>query len=363
MDILSFFSTLATPSAEMFLAPQRTWVFVVGVLHFKANDSFESFPTANRRDTQLVQFFKSQGVPGDQIIALYDEAATHEEIGQSLVSLLHRAAPGDALFLYYTGHGYRENSEDAFFTAYDTGEDVPGWSINSICPLIARYFLGDKAFLAADCCNSGYLAEVVQQQQGRVNYACVTSSSARELSTGHWTFSDCLLDALHGEPYIDLNQDGMITLDEFAAYARDEMALAEEQHASFGTTAGFPLTMALATAKPRPATPIGERVKVKYENEWFAGRVVATEGQQWQVRYIGYDDPADWFDSQDKNALRQLKVAPGFAVGTLIDVKWQGEWYPARVMETENGVHLVHYTGYDHSWDEWVPSKRIRVPK
>jgi hypothetical protein len=45
-----------------------------------------------------------------------------------------------------------------------------------------------------------------------------------------------------------------------------------------------------------------------------------------------------------------------------VQVEWQGQWYPAVVMKTEKEKYYIHYIGYDDSWDEWVPRKRIRFP-
>ena len=45
-----------------------------------------------------------------------------------------------------------------------------------------------------------------------------------------------------------------------------------------------------------------------------------------------------------------------------MEVNWKGRWYSAKILEAKGGRHLVHYVGYDDSWDEWVPDNRIRRP-
>src|SRR5207237_100875 len=60
--------------------PQRTWVFAVGILQFQHKDMFESFPQKNRRDTQLIEFFRQQGVPESQIVFLKDGQATSRRV-------------------------------------------------------------------------------------------------------------------------------------------------------------------------------------------------------------------------------------------------------------------------------------------
>jgi hypothetical protein len=53
---------------------------------------------------------------------------------------------------------------------------------------------------------------------------------------------------------------------------------------------------------------------------------------------------------------------PAFAYmpGDKVEVNWKGSWYPAEVMEVSGNRCLIHYDGYDNSWDEWVGPARIR---
>jgi len=48
--------------------PKRTWVFVVGILQWQHKEMFDSFPQTNRRDAQLVEYFRQQGVPESQLV-------------------------------------------------------------------------------------------------------------------------------------------------------------------------------------------------------------------------------------------------------------------------------------------------------
>src|SRR6185369_11000377 len=56
--------------------PQKTWVFIVGLVTWKDTESFDSFPGQNRKDTVLVDTFKKRGVPAEQIVYLQDAEAT-----------------------------------------------------------------------------------------------------------------------------------------------------------------------------------------------------------------------------------------------------------------------------------------------
>src|SRR3989442_10477840 len=192
--------------------PQRTWVFVVGTLQWKHRDMFDSFPQKNRRDAQLVEFFRQQGVPSQQLVYLQDAQATTRQVKTAFAAFLAKAREGDLLFVYYCGHGYKsDDGRTTFFATYDAGDDTPGWSTDSIVRDIEKYFKGSRAFLTADCCYSGSLAQQTQKLGHRVSYATLASASASHVSTENWTFTEMLLAALRGESFADLNGDGEIT--------------------------------------------------------------------------------------------------------------------------------------------------------
>ena len=208
--------------------PQRTWVFVVGTLQWKHRDIFDSFPQKNRRDAQLVEFFRHQGVPGQQVVYLQDAQATTRQVKTAFAAFLTKAREGDLLFVYYCGHGYKsDDARTTFFATYDAGEDTPGWSTDSIVRDIEKYFKGSRAFLTADCCYSGSLTQQTRRLSQRVSFACLTSSSASQLSTGNWTFTEMLVAGLSGKAFADLNSDGQITLSELAEDVKEDMAICE----------------------------------------------------------------------------------------------------------------------------------------
>jgi hypothetical protein len=43
-----------------------------------------------------------------------------------------------------------------------------------------------------------------------------------------------------------------------------------------------------------------------------------------------------------------------------VEVYWGNKWWPAEVVQVNGGLTRIHYTGWDSSWDEWVPANRIR---
>ena len=288
--------------------PQRTWVFVVGTLKWKHHDMFDSFPQKNRRDAQLVESFRQQGVPDERMVYLQDAQATTRQVKTAFTALLAKAREGDFLFVYYCGHGYKSVDErTTWFATYDAGDDTPGWSTDSIVKDIEKYFKGSRAFLTADCCYSGSLAQQARRLGQRVSYACLTSSSASELSTGNWTFTEMLVAGLSGKAFADLNSDGQITLSELAEDVKEDMAFAEEQRSSFTTTGSFAPSTVLARAERKVNPEVSKRVEVKSEGNWWKARVIDARAGTFHVHYYGFEDSDDEWVRLSQ--IRETKIA------------------------------------------------------
>lgn len=338
--------------------PARTWAFVVGILEWKHDDLFESFPKENRRDAALVELLQKQGIPQDQIVYLQDRQATTRRIQQSFASHLAKARAGDLLLVYFTGHGDRSDDGSAYFASYDADGDAnQGWVVDTIPATIEEHFAGARALLIADCCCSGSLIDAAAQQAQRVGYACLASSLANETSTGNWTFTEDLMAGLSGLAFVDADGDSAITLRELAAQIAATMAFAEEQIATFGVTKGFDPNMVLATARPRPHPRVGQRVGVFSEDEWYRAQIVAVRGKQLKVHFYGYDESDDEWVTDD--LIRNI-TRPSYPVGAAVAVKRKRTWLPATVKEVREGIHYIQYESLGPEWNEWAPLSRIR---
>ncbi len=313
----------ATAIAGRDWQPRRTWVYVVGVLEWQNEDMFDSFPKENRRDAQLVSFFRQQGVPDEQIIFLKDAQATSRRVRASFPAFLSKAKDGDFLFFYYTGHGYKSDDEkQTLFATYDAGDEVDGWATDSIVRDIERNFRGSRALLTADTCYSGNLGLQVQRLGNRVSYASLTSSSSSQQSTGNWTFTEMLLAGFRGKSFADINGDGEVSLTELAEDIKDDMAFAEGQRSTFATSADFPEEMFLAPAERKINPAISRRVEVRSEGDWYKARVIDARGSQYLVHYYGYDDWDDeWVTARQIRNFQTTQHRPG----TRVEATWQGK--------------------------------------
>ncbi|HYJ45301.1 MAG TPA: caspase family protein, partial [Pyrinomonadaceae bacterium] len=282
----------------------------VGILEWQHSDSWESFPKEGRKDAELVEFFRQAGVPRDQILFIKDREATKERVQRLMARHLSRASEGDMLIFYFTGHGARdEETGTVYFANYDADDDLArtAWSVPSIFNSIERNFKGSRALLIADCCYSGALADEAVRRRTSIAYAALASARSDSTSTGEWTFTETLLRGFRGNARVDRDQDGEIELSELARYENARMRSVEGQATSFAATRNFPSEMVLAEVSHREvsnrrATPASER----------------------------------------------------------LEVEWQGEWYPAAILEVRGTRYRIHYLGYGSEWDEWVDRARLR---
>ncbi len=260
------------------LNPQKTWLFAVGILTFANNASWDS---SNRRDSQIVSLFSSRGLPDGHISYIADRRGTLANIKGALGPFLERSQQGDFLIHYYTGHG-----------GVGSFETTNGGSYNHafIAKQITSKFNGKQVLLLGDCCDSGSLEDVVKNASGPIAFACLSSSSRTESGNGRWTFSQAVLDGLRGEPYVDLNGDGYITIDEIAAHVKHDIRVYENNHSIYRKTSDFNGKMVLAkTNSSGRREP--EPVRVLYHSKWWKAKLMERSGNKARIRWIqlGYD--------------------------------------------------------------------------
>ena len=341
--------------------PETTWVFAVGILEWENSETWDSFPDAmaGRFDEKLIDFFRSQGVPDEQIIYLQDEEATLDAIQENLIELLSSTDEEDLFILYFAGHGdWDSESGEYYFINYDANaEDRDNyWSVASIFDDIEDNFHGSQVLLLADCCFSGGLIDELKQRETDIAYACVSSAYAHNSSTGDWTFTESLYKGLLGDPVVDLDGDRIITLYDFARYAELEMAFIEEQKSMFLTLNDFDPQMQLARVSDAIEPIEGKRVEVEYEGEWYKAKTLERSDGQVKVEYIGDEWEPEWVD--------EAQIHPydpdTFAVGDEVEVEYEEQWYPATVKKAWYGLHFVSYDDFGAEWEEWVGSDRIR---
>lgn len=338
--------------------PEKTWLFVVGILEWKDTDTWSPFPEAvdGRCDQQLVDFFKKSGVPKDQIVYLQDKQATLKRIQKSLPEFLGKPGPGDLFIFYFAGHGWWDSSDNKYYFAnYDDSSDL--WPVRSIFDAVEENFQGGQVLFLADCCHSGGMLLELKKRRWTFPAACLTSTYAHNFSTGSWTFSECLLKALRGDAQLDYDGDGAIGLDELARYTEREMAFFNAQKSVFSVASGFSPGFVLAGATGKRDPNIGRHVEVRFKDgKWYRAVVVGQDDDGVEICYC--EDESKEVVA-DKQRIRPYQPAM-LPRGSRVKVTWtDGEKYDAVIREAWYGLYFIHYPDYEDDYDEWVSDDQV----
>ena len=343
-------SSQATPVWE----PAKTWVFAVGVIQFD-NPDLTSWPDEGRADADMIEALRKRGVPEDHILFLKNREGTLQNITHQFGPFLKQAGPEDTLIFYYAGHGsrnYREAARPCTFVTYDTASS---WTVSSIFETVNRDFHGQQVLYTADCCHSGTLVVEAAKQPERA--AALTSAHVSSTSTGNWTFTRCLTMMYEGNPMLDRSGDGQITFTEAAQFAVNEMAVLEGQHSANGTSGGFPSDMVISRATGPHSPRMGEFIEGESAGKWWKARVLKERDGEVYVTWPGWKRSYDEWLPLSRTRPYHPKT---YKVGDLVQTEWRKQWYDARVIKVELGLHLVHYEGFAESDDEWVRYDRLR---
>jgi hypothetical protein len=352
------------------LEPAKTHAVIVGVLEWQ--HGLTGYPKKHRKDQELRDVLVRRGTPEANIALLLDRDATLPKIRDAVARTARAAGPGSTLLVYYAGHGMPCGAGDFCFANYELNPrkvKETGWSLKELGDTLAREFKGKRVLLCADCCYSGGLEVVVDRLAADgIPAALLTSASSANTSTNNWTFTQSLIDGLNGEPLLDANGDGHITLGELAGEVRAAMRHREGQLHGFkakGVAEEFEVARA-SGARPRAADarfPVGSYVKALDHGQKRTGRVTAVDGDRCTVEFYDYSDKRTAAYAARELTASAGDVAPTLDAGVKPDceVEWQGGWYPARLLKTDKDKYRIHYLGYDSSWDEWVGKDRIRL--
>mgnify|MGYP001170267821 FL=1 len=346
-----------------------THVVIIGVTRWKAD--LTRYPRRRRKDKELRELLIQRGTPPKQISVLLDSEATLENIRQTIKSTLLATNANSTLLIYFAGHGWRIG-DDFCFANYDVtlGPDnaKTGWTVRELANDVYTNFNGRQAIFIADCCHSGGLRLAVEKLQLKgISSFSLTSATEEITSTGNWTFTQLIIDALAGLPLMDTDRDGMISLGEVRLEINNAMLHLEGQKSGFysGDTDDdfvFGGTTGEVVNHPELAFPLGSYVRVKGRY----GRIIDasnTAPTRYSVEFFNYASKE--VRRYAESELRLSRRGTGeLAVNMLpeCEVRWRGQWYPAKVLREADGRWYIHYVEDDHSWDEWVEADRIRFP-
>lgn len=358
---ICFVSSVAHAKESTFWTPQKTWVFVAGLVEWE-DEKFSEFPQENRQDVKLIETFQELGVPRNQILYLQDKEATTSRVVQEFEDFISKPAEDDLLIVYYCGHGYNaENHTQTYLATYDATDKKLGVRIGGFLVTIERLFKGNRVIMAADHCCSGGLAESLKLlKSSKHSYAAFCSAHVNSVSTDAWTFTEALIDGLKGEKWMDEDADGLVTLGEVAANIELDMSFAHDQMSQFQLTGKFQPTDVLALTEKSSEKRIGARLEVLDEGKWYCGFVKKVRDDQFFIHYYGWPKSEEEWVTKDR--IRKQKKET-HAVGTRLWALSAGVWENGKVLRVKHGLHLIKFEGWGPEWNEWVPYKRTSLTK
>jgi hypothetical protein len=301
-------------------APAKTYAVIVGVLEWE--HGLQPYAKRNRKDQELRDLLVRRGTPEENIALLLDKEATLANVRDAVIKTARGAGEGSTLIVYYAGHGMPHGDGDYCFANYELNPsdiDKTGWRLADLGETLAGEFKGSRVLLCADCCYSGGLEIVVERlAKAGIDAANVTSASAANVSTNNWTFTQSLIDSLAGEPLVDVDGDGQITLGELAGEVESAMRHRERQQHGFAAK-GLADDFVLAkTSGPRAKAadakfPLGSYVVARDQGTRRVGRVVAIDGDEYTVEFYDYSDKRKTVHAAADLAVdrRRCRVAAG----------------------------------------------------
>jgi hypothetical protein len=99
-------------------------------------------------------------------------------------------------------------------------------------------------------------------------------------------------------------------------------------------------------------------IEAESRGKWYKAEVIAEKNGQVLVTWPGWAKKYDEWLPQERIREYQPKTWQG---SKRVEAMWRKEWYPARILKVDRGLHLVHYEGFEDTDDEWVVLERIRA--
>jgi len=359
-------SASAHTESSMEWRAEKTWVMMVGVLDQMNTDVYGSFEKRDREDQVLLDTLIRRGVPREQTVFLKDAEATLENIKKRFSALLDKTKKGDFLIFYFDGHGTVNGDGEGHLVPYDApGRGCEGlWRASDVFVQIEERFRGDNVLMMTDCCHSGALSDELKKLTTEKGYACLNSTLSTATSADLWTFTESLIYAFEGQPHVDADHDGEISLGELKDLCWTDMVWFAAQETCFSRNRNFPAKLSLARARARKHGDIGGycEIRIGKENKWRRAQIVDHEDGAFKFSY--YIDDFMEYETIEAGSDRVRPVVRScFSMDDVIDVRWAGHWHPASILKIDQKkcLHLVRYEGKGADWDGWYAYNHLRL--
>jgi len=228
------------------------YAVIVGISKYQnAGAGLTNLKYADRDAKSFRDFLQSPAggsFHSENILALFNEDATSQNVRSALFTFLTKPRPQDLVVMYFAGHGAPDpnDSRNLYLLTYDTQPENMGGTaflMSELQDVFTRILKAKQVISFNDSCHSyGISGERfgVKKQNNLVNQylehyasqaerAVITASDVSELSFedekwggGHGVFTYFLLKGLQGEA--DSNKDGTVTAGELFSYLSDRVS-------------------------------------------------------------------------------------------------------------------------------------------
>ena len=343
----------------------------------------------------LYEALVDSGCGKEHIVLMHDRQSKNylpesRKIRTQLDLLLSRLEPNDSLVVALAGHGIQfTDDEHNYFCPVDAQLQDKGTliSLDEVYSQMQKCRANRKLLLVDACRNDPQsalarsrtevkLKSVTRPQVDSVPKGIVAlfSCSAGQQSfeypeLQHGIFFYHVLEGYRGAG--DANKDHQLTLDELIGYAKEKtqsfahLKLQAKQmpHQRNDFQGTWVLrTISQVTEKrddgePKPldVTLANRAVEAEWKGTWWPAVILGRDGDRYKIHFVGWDSSWDeWMPAK--------RIRSGYARDTEpeLAVEWKNQWWPAAILESKaSGHYKVHYTGWDASWDEWVTKDRM----
>jgi hypothetical protein len=258
--------------------------------------------------------------------------ATKNELMDGLDWMCENAKENDLVMLFIACHGNCTGKGESVF-ATRTGSVRP----REIKAKLAK--LPCQAIVINDACQSGNWPKEYEGDPMPPNVTALCCCLSTQNSGIE--FDITLFEALYGKA--DFNKDGIVDLDEVIKYC--ELRIREVQGGRLTPVLhkAKNLKKALALTKANP-----DLVSVVHRREVFSAVVEKQDGDNYEVRVIGFDKPGKaglGGGSVPNKFTRANVILP--KDGAPVMVKKENGWHPAYSVGKEADEHKIRYVGSD----------------
>lgn len=334
--------------------PHQGRLFFLGIAYDEAPAAGTTVDNFNYAPDNFTRLFQSQSrtlFSEIKVSTLKGHQATKPAVSEQLSQLQKLARADDLAIIYWGTHG---------------GTNKKGWGANLPGNQVIYGTEIKQALSALPCpaivlistCGSGGF---VRTRPGEVdlptNVAAAAACGRRRSASNELDIT--MLEALSG--FADFNADRQVTLGEAMQYLprryqeffRDESGddLVPIIHRPEGVSADVPLTKVE-----------GNHVAAVVDGSWYGATILERMPGKAKVRFLGYDSTSRHGSyAMPDRVLEDEYIDPAGDMPPA-EVESDGTWYPARILERQQGSWKIHFIGYPDSDDEVVPRKRIRFP-